>query len=305
MRGGAVSCSWRWFVFIALVALPSSVFLGGNYLTTIDACDWIGSGLDYKESERGVQPVYLRCSQGRIRWKYPHGALRIVLRYGTSGKEFKGCMKAGKYFHGARVYLEGHRTLHVLYSVGDGRNAQLPRCFHSRHGQVALYVEAEPTRGLPQSNLLKRNVADFSYDLQPRRHRPNSIYSDPQEDCQPCSDAELLRHYCVADFLAKGTISGIYENQELSRTELTVRARNVARQNKPVFHSEEEPDFRGMYGTVHVPLACKVKHGSGDFLFMGRMFFDSPVLTCAPRVEEWDAVRELAIRDGTNQCELS
>jgi len=39
---------------------------------------------------RGVRPVYLRCSQGSVAWLYPRGALRVVLRYGTAGKEFQG-----------------------------------------------------------------------------------------------------------------------------------------------------------------------------------------------------------------------
>ena len=38
---------------------------------------------------RGVRPVYLRCSQGSVAWLYPRGALRVVLRYGTAGKEFQ------------------------------------------------------------------------------------------------------------------------------------------------------------------------------------------------------------------------
>lgn len=41
------------------------------------------------QSHRGVKPVYLRCSQGSVSWLYPRGALRVVLRYGTAGKEFQ------------------------------------------------------------------------------------------------------------------------------------------------------------------------------------------------------------------------
>lgn len=41
------------------------------------------------QSLRGVKPVYLRCSQGSVSWLYPRGALRVVLRYGTAGKEFQ------------------------------------------------------------------------------------------------------------------------------------------------------------------------------------------------------------------------
>ena len=48
------------------------------------------SGLEENGSEEGgVRPVYLRCSQGSVTWLYPRGALRVLLRYGTKGKEFQ------------------------------------------------------------------------------------------------------------------------------------------------------------------------------------------------------------------------
>ena len=49
-----------------------------------------GSAEDSSSSWRGsVRPVYLRCSQGSVSWLYPRGALRVVLRLGTAGKEFQ------------------------------------------------------------------------------------------------------------------------------------------------------------------------------------------------------------------------
>ncbi|GAB6020444.1 hypothetical protein CHUAL_003137 [Chamberlinius hualienensis] len=266
-----------------------------------DGCDWTGSGLDYNDGFRGVQPVYLRCSQGKVEWKYPRGALRIVLRHGTSGKDFKGCLKVSKGFAGARVFLEGHRTLHVLYSPNDAtrRHPQLPRCFLSRNGQVALYVEAENT----QQDTHRKQKAEFSYDLQLTAQ--NSSRYDPQEDCRPCSKSQLLRQFCTADFLAKGSIAGIYQNEELERTELTIRAKKVLRQNAAIFHPREEVGFNGMYGTIHVPIACGVQQGGGEFMLMGRMTLGEPTLTCAPRLNEWKAIRAEAIAQGANQCELS
>lgn len=138
----------------------------------------VRSGLDYNEEERGVQPVYLRCSQGKVTWKYPRGGLRVVLRHGTQGKEFKGCLRAGQHFRGVRIYLEGHRRLHLLHSPDDGRHPELPRCFASRRGQAALYVEAEP---VSNSVLLKRNVVEFTYDLQLKSSRAAYGDDDPQE----------------------------------------------------------------------------------------------------------------------------
>lgn len=105
--------------------------------------------------------------------------------------------------------------------------------------------------------------------------------------------------------VAKGTISGIYQNEALQRTELMIRAKRVYRQNVPVFHPEDELDFHGKYGTVHISLACGVKHGGGQFLFMGRMMLDNPVLICAPRLEEWEVVKKAALKNGSNLCDLS
>ncbi|GFY77153.1 meteorin-like protein [Trichonephila inaurata madagascariensis] len=42
-----------------------------------DTCDWVGSGL-LQGVTRGVQPLYLRCTQGHIKWHYPRGALRAL-----------------------------------------------------------------------------------------------------------------------------------------------------------------------------------------------------------------------------------
>ncbi|GAB6027775.1 hypothetical protein CHUAL_002010 [Chamberlinius hualienensis] len=273
-----------------------------------DGCDWTGSGLDYDESERGVQPVYLRCAQGKVEWKYPRGALRVILRHGTSGKDFKGCLKVHKGFYGARIYLEGNRELHALFSAvsdsDDRRHPQLPRCFTSKHGQVALYVEAENSINTI-GQLGKKMVAVFSYDLQLTTR--DNLINDPQDDCRPCSKFEMLRQFCTADFLVKGSISGIYHNEELSRTELNIRAKSVVRQNAAIFHKTENDDKLNnvMYGTVNVPLWCGVKQGGGNFMFMGRIMLEEPVISCAPRLEEWNSVREEAIRQGTNQCELS
>lgn len=57
-------------------------------------------------------------------------------------------------------------------------------------------------------------------------------------------------------------------------------------------------------GTLHVPLTCQVKHGSGEFVFMGRKRLGDAILWCAPRLEEWQQWMEQAKRDGTAQCRL-
>lgn len=126
-------------------------------------------------SGRGVTPIYLRCSQGHLEWLYPRGALRVLLRFGASGRDFRGCVKVSGGFSGAHIFLEGSRSLLPLFpALQDGGSVRLARCFQSRHGQAALYVEAISSRGD-----IQKQVAAFSYNLQPLP-RGRSYY-DAQE----------------------------------------------------------------------------------------------------------------------------
>ncbi|KAG1658620.1 hypothetical protein GQR58_022874 [Nymphon striatum] len=40
---------------------------------TVEDLNGLNPGVD----TRGVQPIYLRCNQGKIQWKYPRGGLRV------------------------------------------------------------------------------------------------------------------------------------------------------------------------------------------------------------------------------------
>ena len=147
--------------------------------------------------------------------------------------------------------------------------------------------------------------------------------------------------FCSSDFVARGSISAIYNDAQLERTLLTVRATRVIRQASSVFQPvngrpaapkrrRRSPKFiaipskwKGMdgveedltaneldssedehTGTLHVPLTCQVKHGSGEFIFMGRKRLGDPVLWCAPRLEEWQQWIQQAQMDGSAQCRL-
>ena len=72
------------FCYCSGLESDSSPSNGNNKMAV--AIDGGGAGSDHP---RGVRPVYLRCSQGSVSWLYPRGALRVVLRYGTAGKEFQ------------------------------------------------------------------------------------------------------------------------------------------------------------------------------------------------------------------------
>jgi len=328
---------WITLVFIAT--------LRGSASASADGCDWTGSGLEENGSEEGgVRPVYLRCSQGSVTWLYPRGALRVLLRYGTKGKEFQGCLKLAGDYSGANIYVERHRSLELLSS---GLTAQLQRpqdkmkrhCFESRNGQVALFLEADPSGAL--ADPLRRQTATFHYDLQLQSivdaddTHPNAL-PDPWQECRPCSVKETLELFCSSDFVARGSISSIYNDIQLERTLMTVRASRVIRQASSVFTSHASADaparwsrrkrkliaapskWKGMDGveedlsdpaqdhvaTLHVPLSCKVKIGGGQFVFMGRKRLGDAVLFCAPRLEEWQQWIVQANIDGTAQCRL-
>lgn len=89
----------------------------------------------------------------------------------------------------ARLFVEGVHRLVPLYAPDDDDPREL-RCFRSRHGRAALYVEAEPETGT------KRRVASFKYEARPlvRRH-----YDPATADCRPCSDSELELAFCTSD----------------------------------------------------------------------------------------------------------
>ncbi|XP_064098045.1 meteorin-like protein [Macrobrachium nipponense] len=303
---------WVCFLWV-LFTTPTNTCADSN------GCDFYGSGLE--QDGRGVQPVYLSCSSGRVEWQYPRAGLRVILKSPHKDKEFHACIKADKKFGGARVYLEGHRSLLPLYAPDDGRPTELLRCFTSYKGQAALYVEADQG-----ADDLKKQVAAFEYDLQSLAK--GALY-DPIEECRPCSEEELLRLYCSADFVAKGTIVASEDDSRLKHTKITVRATKLFQQTSPVFrHSassrkgkkhqssyyshrasrealflqEEEvesnalvPDVaEGYVGHVSVPIECGARAGEGEFLVMGVVRLGQPMLKCAPRHAEWVTLSKTA-----------
>lgn len=338
LKGIFVSC----LVTVLMVNLRANCRLIGSTISLGDGCDWSGSGLSVSAADemsgRGVTPVYLRCSQGHLEWLYPRGALRVLLRLGASGRDFRGCIKASGTFSGAHIFLEGPRSLLPLYPAlqDDEGSLQMARCFQSRDGQAALYVEAITSRGV-----IQRQVVAFSYHLEPLPR--GRTYYDPEEDCRPCSPEEMIRLYCTSDFVARGTITGVFNNEVLARSEVSTRVTTVYRQLQPVFKphnmtafeysmlQKEHSDIemfsfvtnalvdsssaggntsqnsymhRYLYGTLYVPIHCGAKHGPGEFIFMGRFILDDPVLTCAPRIEDWLHARRMAAQEGSVQCSL-
>lgn len=89
----------------------------------------------------------------------------------------------------ARLFLEGPEKLNPLYAPDDDDPREV-RCFRSKKGRAAIYVEAEPEEG-PQ-----KRVATFRYEARPliRRH-----YDPATADCRPCSDSELELAFCSSE----------------------------------------------------------------------------------------------------------
>ncbi|KAK8781637.1 hypothetical protein V5799_017021 [Amblyomma americanum] len=279
---------------------------------------------------RSVVPVYLRCDQGRVTWKYPRGALRVLLRLGGTGsggspRDFRACVKIDANSTGAAVHLEGHRRLIPIFKDPEVSNndinkalpekmclvtlqqgqsrgvseedGEVRRCFTSYGGQVALFLEATPEA----NHLLSRDTFRLWYHLTPVMSQRD--LDDDLAECRPCTDRELLHHYCSSDFVAEGVVTSLRHLHRRDVTEITVAAARVHRD------SSEEPAFlpgsnRKMAAVLQRPLKCGTRAGRGHFMFIGVRMLGKPTLRCAPRLQYWRKLRDRAIRDGTSMCTL-
>ncbi|XP_046659901.1 meteorin-like protein [Homalodisca vitripennis] len=277
-------------------------FFGASLATVMgEECDWSGSGL---HPAKGVTPVYLRCSQGRVTWSYPGGALRVLLRLGSSGREFRGCIKSSAGWAGARVFLEGPRSLVRLIDQEDSR--QKVRCFHSRGGQAALYVEATGAATFP------KQVAELYYDLEALPRHKGSY--DPAEECRPCLKEEMTHAYCTSELVTRGIIRAIENQEDAQTSSVTVKVTKHLRHSSSgvtSWSSEEEeeensvlPGGRETLVELTVPGHCGAKHGTGEFVFMARRKLGDLSITCAPRLEDWVEVVRSENLSGSANCVL-
>ncbi|KAJ0177112.1 hypothetical protein K1T71_007121 [Dendrolimus kikuchii] len=308
-----------------------------------DQCDWTSSGLT-SSTERGVTPVYLRCREGTVSWLYPRGALRLLFRPPLPGSErdFKVCVRVIRrpdppdLFHTlqlndavarhfpARLFVEGAHRLIPLYAPNDGDPREL-RCFRSRQGRAALYVEADPEEGPI------RRVAMFKYEARPlvRRH-----YDPATADCRPCTESELELAFCTSDLVSRGVIIGSEQREDLDTTQLThspavvrrartspvpprqsvIRVRcvrsyevdNTLERSTHITHRNHrrKRKERSLHAHVHVSSVCGAAAGAGEFLVMARRRLGRYSLVCAPRIEDWVQLVERRTSDGTAHCLL-
>lgn len=279
-----------WFILICLTSIESTP---RRYYS--DECDWFGSGLEHQQKE-SIQPVYLRCREGIVEWQYPRGALRIILQMGQSGKEFRGCLKVESFSSGATLFLEKPQSLKYLSGLSEeNMNKKNQICFKSVDGHVAFFLEARGNHGI-----VKKEVFRLMYDLEPVKSRGYS-------DCHPCSKRELVYLFCTSDFVARGFISSLYQNEEIQQTELTIHSYEILRDSEPrAFDHKIMNGKNDTYyvGTISRPLHCGTKVGTGEFLFVGRWRLGTPILSCAPRFSEWEKIRQEAIENDNLDCIL-
>jgi len=263
-------------------------------------CDWSGSGLRGGE-ERGVRPVYLRCREGKVRWSYPAGALRVLLRLGSSGREFRACIKPSPSFKAASIFLEGPKSLNKLYSPDTATLGHV-RCFQSRGGQAALYVEATQAE-----TFFKKQVAEFAYDLEPM---PRGKMFDPYEECRPCTKDEMTQAFCTSELVARGVVQRVEPVEETDVSKIFLKVGKVLRHsaledNEIPSSSSSSPVEEKDVVPIQVGRHCGAQHGPGQVVLMARRKLGSLVLKCAAWASDWTAAVKEANAKDTAHCLLS
>lgn len=258
-----------------------------------DQCSWKGSGLTHEGHTRDVEQVYLRCSQGSLEWLYPTGAIIVNLRPNTASPaatQLSVCIKPSINSTGTNIYLDRNGKLRLLLREQDQSRGKV-HCFSIQEG--ALFIEAVPHMDI------SRRITAFQYELVSDRLRAEAhSLSAP---CQPCSDQEMLLAVCTNDFVARGIIKKVEQEEEHSS--VTVEISRLYRQKTQVFTSGVAR-ARSWIGHIKMPLQCGVRSGEGDFLFTGTVRFGEAWMGCAPRYKDFLRLYYEAEQQGTNPCHM-
>ncbi|XP_066474196.1 meteorin-like protein isoform X1 [Tiliqua scincoides] len=269
-------CSWRGSLGQSSLAYPGAI-----------------SGLTHESHKKDVEQVYLRCSEGSIEWMYPTGALIVNLRpniLSSSSKHWTVCIKPFKDSAGANIYLEKTGELKLLIQDGDHSPTRV-HCFNFEQG--GLFVEATPQQDI------SRKITGFQYELINKGTASDlHMVSAP---CRPCSDTEVLLAVCTSDFVVRGTIQNVINEEEQQDSIIDINVNRIYRQKTKIFKPAEGGRWQGQIKTL---LQCGVKPGAGDFLFMGRMHFGEARLGCAPRFKDFQRMYKEAKDKGLNPCEI-
>ncbi|XP_072224671.1 meteorin-like protein [Leuresthes tenuis] len=258
-----------------------------------DQCSWKGSGLTHEGHTRDVEQVYLRCSQGSLEWLYPTGAIIVNLRpnmVSPTAARLSVCIKPSTDSSGTNIYLDRNGKLRLLLREQDQAQGKV-HCFSIQEG--ALFIEAVTHMDI------SRRITAFQYELVNDRLRAEA--NSPTAPCQPCSDAEMLLAVCTNDFVARGSIKKVEQEEEHSS--VTVVISRLYRQKTQVFASGGVR-VRSWTGHIKMPLRCGVKSGEGDFLFTGTVRFGEAWMGCAPRYKDFLRLYQEAQLQGTNPCHV-
>lgn len=266
-----------------------------------DACDWEGSKTTTTTldtiSDRSVMPIYLRCSRGNVKWFFPRGGLRVVLKLGTSGRDFRGCIRVARNStRNARIYIEGRRQLHQIYAADDGKHEDLFRCFVSYNSFIALFIETEPNSAHPHDHVI------FGYDLQAAN---KETFADDMDECKPCTNEQLLSLFCSADFAFTGMVTYFHDQPKVELSEFVAKPLHIYRFpfNNTYVNDLESNDIGEI--TLHRLLKCDPRANlRTKYLFLGRQVLGNYLITCAPKLSHWRAVSGLAVKTGKNQCQF-
>ncbi|XP_056144108.1 meteorin-like protein [Lampris incognitus] len=258
-----------------------------------DQCSWKGSGLTHEGHARDVEQVYLRCSQGSLEWLYPTGAIIVNLRPNTASPaaaRLSVCIKPSRDSSGTNIYLDRTGKLRLLLREQDQAQGKV-HCFSIQEG--ALFIEAIPHMDIG------RRITAFQYELV--NDRPGADVHSLAAPCQPCTDAEVLLAVCTSDFVARGSIAKVEQEEE--QTSITVEISRLYRQKTRVFLSGGVR-VRRWSGQVKMPPQCWVKLGQGEFLFTGTVRFGEAWVGCAPRYKDFLRLYRDAEQQGTNPCHV-
>lgn len=258
-----------------------------------DQCSWKGSGLTHEGHTRDVEQVYLRCSQGSLKWLYPTGAIIVNLRPNTvspAAARLSVCIKTSNDSSGTNIYLDRNGKLRLLLREQDQAQGKV-HCFSIQEG--ALFIEAI------QHMDISRRITEFQYELVSDRlgTEAHSIGAP----CQPCNDAEMLLAVCTNDFVARGSIKKV--DQEEEQSSVTVEISRLYRQKTQVFVSGGVRVRTGT-GRIKMPRQCGVRSGEGEFLFTGTVRFGEAWMGCAPRYKDFLRLYHEAQQLGNNPCHV-
>ncbi|XP_076845474.1 meteorin-like protein [Brachyhypopomus gauderio] len=270
-----------------------------------DQCNWRGSGLTHESHVRDVEQVYLRCGEGSLEWLYPTGAIIINLRPNTEPpggvtSRLLACLRPRANSSGASVYVERAGRLRLLLSQEEQAAGRV-RCFPLQEG--ALFVEAAAPSDIG------RRVTAFQYELVKSEDVARGESHLPPASCRPCTDEEILMAVCTSDFVVRGSMQSIEEDDGEEQAMVVVSCSRVYRQKRSVFVFAGERGHGPWTGRMKIPRKCGMRAGQEvwqeeEFLFTGAVRLGEAWLGCAPRYKDFLQVYQAARQAGSNPCHI-